>query len=153
MISRLIALAETVRPETPTKFAPVALAFSAVHSLAVWPCAGFFSVKSARPKSTPVRFRPVGSLLPPLMPAKALRPEPPMSSCSTATGVAASLSGVVNGRSPSVTLALLRLSASAPETRKKPKASTVMLPLALVTSPKDAARSSVIVLGLATVPV
>ena len=63
------------------------------------------------------------------------------------------MSGVVNGRSPSVTLALLRLSASAPETRKKPKASTVRLPLARVTSPRAAAMFSVMVLGEALVPV
>ena len=42
--SNAIALASTVRPETPTKLAPVAEALTAVHSLAVWPWAGVFSV-------------------------------------------------------------------------------------------------------------
>ena len=136
VISRLIALASTVRPVTPTKLAPVADALSAVHSRAVWPCAGVFSVSSARPKFTPVRFKPVGSALPPLMPAKALRPEPPMSSCSTTTGVADSSAGVLL-RLPSLTLAVLLFSAKAPETRKKPKASIVRLPEASISSPLE----------------
>ena len=60
---------------------------------------------------------------------------------------------VVRGKSPSLTLPVLLFSAKAPETWKKPKASIVKLPLALVTSPKFAAKSSVRVLGLAVVPV
>jgi hypothetical protein len=145
-----MAVAVTVKPDTPTKFAPVAEALTAVHSRANAGAVGFFSVWIASAKFTPVRFKPVGSALPPLMPAKAVRPEPPRVSCSTTTGVAASL-GPVSGKSPNVTLVVFLLNAKAPETRKKPKASTVRLPLALVTSPRFAARSSVMVLGLAVV--
>ena len=145
-----MAVADTVKPETPTKFAPVAEALTAVHSRATAGAVGFFSVWIASAKFTPVRFKPVGSALPPLMPAKAVRPEPPIVSCSTTTGVADSSAGVPL-RLPNLTVPVLLFSANAPETCKKPKASMVRLPLALVTSPRLAARSSVIVLGLAVV--
>ena len=148
-----IALALTVRPDTPTKFAPVAEALTAVHSRARAGAVGFFSVWIASAKFTPVRFKPVGSALPPLMPAKALRPEPPMVSCSTVTAFVDSLTLAVLARSPSLTVVVFLFSARAPETWKKPKASMVRLPEALVTSPSEAARSSVTVLGLETVPV
>ena len=145
-----MAVADTVKPDTPTKLAPVAEALTAVHSRATAGAVGFFSVCIASAKFTPVRFKPVGSALPPLMPANAVRPEPPRVNCSTTTGVADSSAGVPL-RLPSVTLVVFLLNAKAPETRKKPKASTVRLPLALVTSPRFAARSSVMVLGLAVV--
>ena len=90
--------------------------------------------------------------VPPLMPAKAVRPLPPISNCCTATGVVDSFA-VVLGLSASVTWPSRCSSDSAPATCKKPKASSTTLPLARVSSPKLAARSSVISLGLATVPV
>ena len=74
-----------------------------------------------------------------------------MVSWSTVTAVADSSTPTVLARSPSFTLPVLLFSAKAPETCKKPKASTVRLPEALVTSPKFAAKSSVIVLGVAVV--
>ena len=126
----------------PIRLAPVALALRAVHSRAVWPWAGVFSVWIANAKSTPVNCRPVASLLPPLMPANALRPLPPRVSCSTVTALVDSFTFVVLAKSPSFTLPVLLLSAKAPETRKKPKASTVILPEARVSSPRLPLMSS-----------
>ena len=87
-----------------------------------------------------------------MIPANAVRLLPPISSCSTATGVADSSAGVA-ARLPSFTLPVLRFSASAPCTWKKPNASTVRLPDARVTSPSAAAMSSVTLLGFTLVPV
>ena len=58
-----------------------------------------------------------------------------MSSCSTATGVAASSSPLVLARSPSLTLPVLLVKFKLPLSRKKPKASRVRLPEALSNSP------------------
>ena len=88
-----------------------------------------------------------------MIPANAVRPEPPMVSCSTVTALVDSLTSVVLAKSPSFTVVVFLFSANAPETLKKPKASMVKLPEARVTSPRFAAKSSVIVLGVSTVPV
>ena len=106
-------------------------------------------VISARPNVTPLNSRPTASIWPPFNPANARSPEPPSVSNSTSTGVDDS-SNSVNGLSASVTVLLLFSSAILPLNRKNPYKSIVRVPLACISSPWSASKSTAIDSAAAT---
>ena len=110
---------------TPTNAADVAVALSALHRCAVWPCAGLRSVYSASPKSSSCTCRPSAWAVPPPMPAKALTPPPPTVSLSTST-LRPLLSTTV-----SVAFSIAKL----PSTCRKPNTSSSSSPVARVSWP------------------
>ena len=140
----------TVRPSTPVKLAPSTVACTLVHLRATGAGSPVTcSVSNARPNSTPVRFRPTSP-----EPAYAVSPVPPISSASAVTSVSSSgVSGSFSMPARRSAWPCLDSIPKPPSTVTNPKASTVRLPDARVTSPNAAAMSSVTLLGFTLVPV
>ena len=149
------ASAATFSPSTPTKDAPP-VACALRHSRATWPslicCSVSFSVFTATAKSTSLSTKPSALACPPLTPANASTPLPPISSCCTATGSADSSSSGVPVRSASLTVDSRFSIANPPLTWKKPARSIVRLPDARVSSPRLPSIPSVTLTGSALVP-
>ena len=149
LISTSSSVAATSTPSSPTNDTPSAVALTVVNSRAVSVLpSGSRSVINATPKSTPLSARPMRSSLPPLMPANASSPLPPMVSRSASICVGAWAFSGSSDTTPSLSTkaASRRSTASCPRTWKKPKASTVSRPAARVSSP--AAPSIVISMSL-----
>ena len=127
------SLPVAVTSSTPTSAADVAVALSALHRCAVWPCAGLRSVYRARPKSSSFTCRPSACGVPPSMPAKALTPPPPTVSLSTWT-----LRPLL-----STTVSVDFSTAKPPATCRKPKTFSVSVPAARVSLPWAPSRVSV----------
>ena len=149
------ASAATVSPSTPTKAAPP-VACALRHTRATWPssicCWLSFSVFTATAKSTSLSTKPSALACPPLTPANASTPLPPINSCCTATGCADSSSSGVPARSASLTVDSRFSIAKPPLTWKKPARSIVRLPDARVSSPRLPSMPSVTLTGSALVP-
>ena len=124
----------TVRPSTPSKLASSTVACALVHVRATGagsPCAVTCSVSSARPKSTPVRFRPTSP-----EPAYAVSSLPPISSMSTVTSVSSScVAGSFSMPASRTCCPCLDSIPNLPSTVTKPNTSSVRLPVSRVSRP------------------
>ena len=156
LISTLRSLALAVRPSMPTKPTLPAVALSVVNlrAVAVLP-AGNTSVIRARPNATSDRRRPIAVACPPLRPANASTPLPPIVSKSVLMTVAALASAWFSDTTPSLsmTVSLRFSSANPPDTWKNPNASSVRFALARINRPCEPAilRSSVLLVPVLTV--